>query len=237
MQAVGNREQVRRGRYARAVVIAVTTGSLTRLAVEGSAFITPFEDASWSRRSLLLTGFAALSPTAAKAAQYEENSLSSEVRQKEYFGGSLTNFTKLDSGLLLFDRKVGTGAKCCSDGATAVVDWYLRRLNGAPLEATTGISSKDMPTEARPPPFKFIPKKLVEGIREVGMRDDVVEAFREGVYGMKVGGSRRIIVPPILGWRSPDQEPKPVDEARFDRLSYYTLEPLVVDLQLRAVSS
>jgi FKBP-type peptidyl-prolyl cis-trans isomerase len=90
--------------------------------------------------------------------------------------------TVTDSGLILADTKVGTGAEAKS-GKTCVMHytgWLYN--NGAKGEKFD--SSLD-----RGDPFAF---RLGEG--------QVIKGWDEGVAGMKVGGKRTLIIPPELGY-------------------------------------
>lgn len=158
-------------------------------------------------------------------------------------GKNITEFSATDSGLRYLDLRAGDGEECCGEGVSVDVEWRLRRVNGYPIDISTGFVRKQpaAPDAQEPPPtspqLTFVPRRLVNGIRGVGMRDDVVEGVREGVLGMRIGGSRRILVPPELGWLSEDQQPMPVDEAKKDRLGRCRREALVIDVQLKSIGS
>lgn len=44
--------------------------------------------------------------------------------------------------------------------------------------------------------------------------DQVIEGIRRALIGMRVGGTRRVIVPPSLGFVKEELKPKPVDWGR-----------------------
>ena len=85
---------------------------------------------------------------------------------------------KTASGLQYVDTKVGTGASP-KTGQTAVVHYTGWLLDGKKFD-----SSKD-----RGQPFTFA----------VG-RGQVIKGWDEGVATMKVGGVRKLIIPPELGY-------------------------------------
>ena len=90
--------------------------------------------------------------------------------------------TKTESGLQYRDVKEGTGEKI-KKGQTAVVHYtgwlWVDDAKGKKFD-----SSKD-----RGQPFDF---SLGNG--------DVIKGWDEGVAGMKVGGTRELIIPPDLGY-------------------------------------
>ena len=82
------------------------------------------------------------------------------------------------SGLKYADLKVGTGASPQA-GQTAVVHYTGWLVDGTKFD-----SSRDRGT-----PFQFV----------VG-RGQVIKGWDEGVVTMKVGGVRKLIIPPELGY-------------------------------------
>jgi FKBP-type peptidyl-prolyl cis-trans isomerase FkpA len=90
--------------------------------------------------------------------------------------------TKLPSGLQYEDTKVGTGAtaKKGDDVSVHYTGWlYNNGEQGKKFD-----SSKD-----RNDPFEF---PLGAG--------HVIQGWDEGVQGMQVGGTRRLVIPPELGY-------------------------------------
>jgi FKBP-type peptidyl-prolyl cis-trans isomerase FkpA len=90
--------------------------------------------------------------------------------------------TKLPSGLQYEDTKVGTGAtaKKGDDVSVHYTGWlYINGEQGKKFD-----SSKD-----RNDPFEF---PLGAG--------HVIQGWDEGVQGMQVGGTRRLVIPPELGY-------------------------------------
>lgn len=89
---------------------------------------------------------------------------------------------KTETGLTYTDEVVGTGASP-SPGRTVVVHYTGRLENGTKFD-----SSLD-----RGRPFEF----------PIGM-GRVIRGWDEGVMTMKVGGKRKLIIPPELGYGSRD---------------------------------
>jgi FKBP-type peptidyl-prolyl cis-trans isomerase FkpA len=89
-------------------------------------------------------------------------------------GGEVTT----PSGLKYTDVKMGTGAEATT-GQTAVVHYTGWLTDGTKFD-----SSKD-----RNQPFSF---RLGQG--------QVIRGWDEGVLGMKIGGTRVLVIPPDLGY-------------------------------------
>ena len=85
---------------------------------------------------------------------------------------------KTDSGLKYIDKKVGDGTEA-KKGKTVVVHYTGWLKDGKKFD-----SSLD-----RKEPFTF----------ELGA-GNVIKGWDEGVAGMKVGGKRKLIIPPELGY-------------------------------------
>ena len=112
------------------------------------------------------------------------------------------NPVKTPSGLQYIDVKVGTGAEAVA-GKTVTVHYTGYLTNGIKFD-----SSLD-----RGKPFPFT---LGAG--------QVIKGWDEGVAGMKIGGQRRLIIPPQLGYGSQTYGPIPGNSQ------------LIFDVQLLAVS-
>ena len=91
---------------------------------------------------------------------------------------NLDAMTKTGSGLYMQDLTVGTGDEATS-GATVTVHYEGWLSNGTKFD-----SSRD-----RNDPFSFL---LGAG--------RVIRGWDEGVAGMRVGGFRKLVIPPALGY-------------------------------------
>ena len=91
-----------------------------------------------------------------------------------------TAVTKLPSGVQFFDVKVGDGNQA-EVGKTVQFQWVLRRSNGYFVDASSNYNDE---------PF----------IYKVGNTKKVIKGLDEGIIGMKVGGVRRITIPPQLAF-------------------------------------
>jgi FKBP-type peptidyl-prolyl cis-trans isomerase len=90
-------------------------------------------------------------------------------------------FQQTASGLQFAEVRVGTGARAATGNTVAV------HYTGWLEDGTRFDTSMDRA------PFTFT----------VG-RGDVIPGWHEGIRGMRVGGTRRLIIPPHLGYRDRD---------------------------------
>ncbi len=95
-------------------------------------------------------------------------------------GIDLSEFRQASSGLYIQDVAAGAGAEAVA-GDTALVDYQAWFVNGVLLD------------ESGDNPLRFV---LGSG--------QVIDGFDEGVTGMQVGGSRRLVIPPELGYGNSD---------------------------------
>lgn len=97
--------------------------------------------------------------------------------------------TKLPSGVEYFDVKVGEGAPAV-EGKTVQFQWVLRRSNGYFVDASSNYDNE---------PF----------IYKVGNTKKVIKGVDEGIRGMKVGGVRRMNIPPKAAFTEGVGDDKP----------------------------
>ncbi len=88
----------------------------------------------------------------------------------------LSEFRKTETGLYIKDVATGAGEEA-APGDTAFVHYTAWYVNAVLLD------------ESGDNPFRFV---LGSG--------DVIPGFDEGVTGMRPGGSRRLVIPPELGY-------------------------------------
>ena len=93
-------------------------------------------------------------------------------------GATMDNFQVLADGLKISDEVVGTGAEAKA-GDTVTVNYLGTLENGTKFD-----SSYDRNT-----PFTT----------QIGV-GQVIKGWDEGIVGMKVGGKRKLIIPPDLGY-------------------------------------
>lgn len=106
-----------------------------------------------------------------------------EVEFDESLGIDLSEMTVTDSGLYYQDLTVGDGALAESESEVSV-HYLLRLRNGQELETSVG---------GDPLTFTIDVSNIIPG-------------FNEGVRGMRVGGERKLVIPPALayGVRGPE---------------------------------
>ena len=119
---------------------------------------------------------------------------------------------KLPSGVTYFDYVDGEGAEV-QEGRTVQFQWVLRRSNGYFVDASSNYGDE---------PF----------IYKVGNTKKVIKGVDEGIRGMKVGGVRRMNIPPKMAFVSGvgDDKPGPMPagfgprrqiETRIDKEVWY----------------
>jgi FKBP-type peptidyl-prolyl cis-trans isomerase len=119
---------------------------------------------------------------------------------------------KLDSGVQYFDYVIGDGAEV-QEGRTVQFQWVLRRSNGYFVDASSNYGDE---------PF----------IYKVGNTKKVIKGVDEGIRGMKVGGVRRMNIPPLMAFVAGvgDDKPGPMPagfgprrqiETRIDKEVWY----------------
>ena len=101
-----------------------------------------------------------------------------EVTFAESLGIVLSDFTRLESGVYIKDDAVGTG-EVTTEGQTAVVEYVGYLSNG------TSFGSGNFP---------FV----------IGS-GSTIAGFELGIFGMRAGGERWIIIPPELGYGDAEQ--------------------------------
>lgn len=103
-------------------------------------------------------------------------------------GVDLTRGTRTSSGLWYQDVREGTGARA-EPGRTAFIAYTGWLADGTRFDA----AAADRPLE-----FTIGARKAIRG-------------FEEGVRGMRVGGQRKLVVPPALGYGREQMGPVPAN--------------------------
>jgi FKBP-type peptidyl-prolyl cis-trans isomerase FkpA len=100
-----------------------------------------------------------------------------EVEFHESLGVDLSAMTRTDSGLYYQDLEVGEG-ELAESGSEVAVHYLLRLRSGEELETSVG---------GEPITFTIDVSNIIPG-------------FNEGVRGMRVGGERKLVIPPELAY-------------------------------------
>jgi len=110
------------------------------------------------------------------------DSIESEVLPREAYN-------KLDSGVIYADISKGSGEQV-KEGSKLNIQWVLRRSNGYFVDSSAVSDSV---------PFIFT----------VGDPNGAIAGLDEGIRGMKMGGTRRILIPPRKAWMTGVDDGKP----------------------------
>ncbi|KAK1404938.1 Peptidylprolyl isomerase [Heracleum sosnowskyi] len=124
---------------------------------------------------------------------------------------------KLASGVRIQDIVEGEGPEAC-EGNTVEVNYVCRRSNGYFVHSTVDQFSG----ESTPVVLPLNDNEIIEGLKEV-------------LVGMKVGGKRRALIPPSLGYINENLEPIPDEFGPRRSLLSHASEPLIFEVQLLKV--
>ena len=93
---------------------------------------------------------------------------------------------RLDSGVTYNDLREGTGEGVATEGKRVNIQWVLKRSNGYSIDSSAQNDGV---------PFIF-----VVGNSKQGKENRAISGLDEGIRGMRVGGIRRIVIPPSLSY-------------------------------------
>ncbi|OIT33766.1 PREDICTED: peptidyl-prolyl cis-trans isomerase FKBP19, chloroplastic [Nicotiana attenuata] len=151
------------------------------------------------RRGVLLSSVGFLAATICNAGKAAEFADMPALRGKDYGKSKMRypDYNETQSGLQYKDLRVGSGPTP-KIGETVVVDWdgYTIGYYGRIFEARNKTKGGSFEGDDKDF-FKF----------RVGSQE-VIPAFEEAITGMAIGGIRRIIVPPELGYPDNDYNKK-----------------------------
>lgn len=94
---------------------------------------------------------------------------------------------RLDSGVTYNDLREGTGEGVATEGKRVNIQWVLKRSNGYSIDSSAQNDGV---------PFIFV----VGGNSKQGKENRAIPGLDEGIRGMRVGGIRRIVIPPSLAY-------------------------------------
>lgn len=125
-----------------------------------------------------------------------------ELTFAESLGIVLSDFTRLDSGVYIKDVVVGSG-DLTAEGQTAVLEYTGYLANGTSFGNGT---------------FPFV----------IGS-GSTIAGFELGVFGMRAGGQRRLIIPPELGYADAEQPTIPAGSVLIFDVELCTLDGIGPD--------
>ncbi|CDF35968.1 unnamed protein product [Chondrus crispus] len=126
-------------------------------------------------------------------------------------------FVELGDGVKAQEISGGRGASRVEDGSIVSVKYVMRRSNGYFIDASYGFDR-----------FETYSYRAGSG--------QVVKGFDIAVRGMGIGGRRRFVLPPRLGYvtgtRKNDPGPIPPDFGARRSLASHAKEPLIFEVQV-----
>ncbi|TVU32953.1 hypothetical protein EJB05_24718 [Eragrostis curvula] len=126
-------------------------------------------------------------------------------------------YRKLDSGVKLEDVVEGEGPEA-REGDLVEFNYVCRRANGYFVHSTVDQFSG----ESKPVTLPLGGKEMIRGLKDV-------------LIGMKVGGKRRALIPPEVGYVDETLKPIPEEFGPRRSLLSHAKEPLVFEVQLLKV--
>ncbi|KAG2682660.1 hypothetical protein I3843_11G201800 [Carya illinoinensis] len=124
---------------------------------------------------------------------------------------------KLASGVRIQDVVEGEGSEA-HEGDLVEVNYVCRRSNGYFVHSTVDQFSG----ESKPITLPLDDNQIIKGLKEV-------------LIGMRVGGKRRALIPPSLGYINENLRPIPEEFGPRRSLFSHTNEPLLFEVQLLKV--
>ncbi|KAL5548750.1 hypothetical protein UlMin_003981 [Ulmus minor] len=124
---------------------------------------------------------------------------------------------KLPSGVRIQEIVEGKGAEA-QEGKIVEINYVCRRSNGYFVHSTVDQFSG----ESSPVVLPLDENRIIKGLKEV-------------LIGMKVGGKRRALIPPTLGYINANLKPIPEEFGPRRSLLSHADEPLIFEVQLLKV--
>ncbi|KAI0502374.1 hypothetical protein KFK09_017323 [Dendrobium nobile] len=123
-------------------------------------------------------------------------------------------YQKLKSGVKIEEIVEGEGPET-HEGDVVEINYVCRRSNGYFVHSTVN----QLSGESKPVIISLDGKEVIQGLKDV-------------LVGMKVGGKRRALIPPSLGYIYEDLKPIPDEFGPRRSLLSHAKEPLVFEVQL-----
>nr|XP_010929022.1 peptidyl-prolyl cis-trans isomerase FKBP16-1, chloroplastic [Elaeis guineensis] len=129
----------------------------------------------------------------------------------------LIRYQKLNSGVKFQDIVEGVGLEA-QEGDLVEINYVCRRSNGYYVHSTVN----QFDGESRPVVLSLDEKEIIKGLKDV-------------LVGMKVGGKRRALIPPDMGYVNENLKPIPDEFGPRRSLLSHANEPLIFEVQLLKV--
>ena len=131
-------------------------------------------------------------PISSSPNAFRESSLVVALEAQSPYTGQLVDtsgakLVQLDSGVSYNDLRDGTGDVTAEEGKRVNIQWVLKRSNGYSIDSSAQNDGV---------PFIFV----VGAGNTQKERIRAIPGLDEGIRGMKVGGIRRIVIPPSLAY-------------------------------------
>lgn len=118
-------------------------------------------------------------------------------------GGSPTDPSQVNIEFSTTDLVVGTGAGPAAAGNTATVNFELWLYNAAGTASKGTRVQGSADANPQVPGTTIGPLTIILGTGQiVGTSTRVITGFEQGIRGMRVGGKRRVYIPPSLAYGS-----------------------------------
>ncbi|CAN0922915.1 Peptidyl-prolyl cis-trans isomerase FKBP16-1, chloroplastic [Linum grandiflorum] len=124
---------------------------------------------------------------------------------------------KLDDGVRIQEVIEGEGAEA-GEGDLVEINYVCRRSNGYFVHSTVDQFSG----ESSPVILPLNQNQIIKGLKDV-------------LVGMKVGGKRRALIPPSVGYVNESLKPIPEEFGPRRSLLSHATEPLIFEVQLLKV--
>lgn len=132
------------------------------------------------------------------------------------------SFRDIGQGIKAQDVAVGTGGEAVEDGSVVGVKYVMRRSNGYFIDASYGFD-------------RFETYSFRAGVGQV------VPGFDLALRGMRIGGRRRFVLPPELGYvkgvGKGKPGPIPPEFGAQRSLAAHSKEPLIFEVQVVKIRS
>ncbi|KAJ3682437.1 hypothetical protein LUZ60_015010 [Juncus effusus] len=129
----------------------------------------------------------------------------------------ILRYLKLENGVKIQDIVDGEGPEA-HEGDLVEFNYVCRRSNGYFVHSTVDQFSG----ESRPVILPLDEREIIRGLKDV-------------LLGMKVGGKRRALIPPEVGYVSENLQPIPDEFGPRRSLMSHAKEPLIFEIQLLKV--